>query len=155
MDQDDYIKERLEDQITWYSSKSSENQKRYKVLRISEIVAAAIIPFIAGMGDKIGFGNWIVGILGVIVAVTAGFIALHKNHELWIQYRTTCEQLKHEKYLFLTACEPYNGEDAFKNLVARVEGLISRENSAWQKSSQDKQSDAEQDVPPKSDRAGG
>lgn len=141
---EEYISTRLDDQISWYSTKSSHNQKRYKLLRVIEISSAALIPFIAGMGDRIDWGNLIVGILGMVVAITAGLIALHKNHELWIQYRTTCEQLKHEKYLYLTSYDPYNHEGAFKKLVSRVEGLISRENSAWHQSSQEKQINVEQ-----------
>ncbi|MBC8146611.1 MAG: hypothetical protein H8E98_01335 [Bacteroidetes bacterium] len=43
----------------------------------------------------------------------------------------TCEMLKHEKYLFLTKCAPYNLEDAFCLLVSRVENLISKENTQW------------------------
>ena len=139
MSPEDYITERLDDQIKWYSSKSSHNQKRYKQLRIIEIVSAAIIPFIAGMGDKICYSNWIIGILGMIVAITAGLITLHKNHEIWIQYRTTSEQLKHEKYLHLTSCPPYNDDDALNHLVSKVEGIISKENSSWKQNSQEKQ----------------
>lgn len=134
MNQDDYISQRLNPQIDWYSSRSTENQKKFKYLRTIEIVFAAIVPFVAGMGDQIPHNNWIVGVFGIIVAIAAGLIMLQKHHELWIQYRTTCEQLKHEKYLFLTSCEPYDADDAFKLLVARVEALISKENSMWQQS---------------------
>jgi hypothetical protein len=39
--------------------------------------------------------------------------------------------LKHEKYLYLTKTEPYDGEDAFNELVKRVEDMISKENTRW------------------------
>ncbi len=45
--------ERLEDQLSWYDTKSMENQKWYKRLKIAEIVAAAIIPFAPGF-DGLG-----------------------------------------------------------------------------------------------------
>jgi len=131
MTTDAYIKDRLDDQIKWYSSKSKSNQKYYKRLKIIEIVIASFIPFFAGVGNQLKFYSITIGILGLIVAISAGVIVLYKFHENWIKYRTTCEMLKHEKYLFLTKCAPYNLEDAFCLLVSRVENLISKENTQW------------------------
>ena len=48
-----------------------------------------------------------------------------------IKYRTTSEQLKHEKYLYLTNSNPYNKKERLGLLVERVESLISKENSLW------------------------
>ncbi len=131
MTEEEYISDRLNDQIDWYSKKSQTNQKWFKGLRLLEIVAAAVIPFLAGIGTKLPYYSVIIGALGVIIAVSAGLSALYKYHENWIEYRTTSETLKHEKYVFQTKCSPYNGEDAFSRLVQRVEGLISKENSQW------------------------
>lgn len=47
MEQNTYIKERLDDQIAWYDQKSQSNQKWYKRLRVIELIAAASIPFLA------------------------------------------------------------------------------------------------------------
>jgi|TARA_B100000315_G_C14540519_1_gene570646 hypothetical protein len=131
MTTDAYIKDRLDDQITWYSNQSKSNQKYYKRLKIIEIVIASFIPFFAGVGIQLKYYSITIGILGLIVAISAGVIVLYKYHENWIKYRTTCEMLKHEKYLFLTKCAPYNLEDAFCLLVSRVEILISKENTQW------------------------
>jgi hypothetical protein len=38
----EYIEERLNDQIIWYSKKSQTNQKWFKRLRLLEIIVAAI-----------------------------------------------------------------------------------------------------------------
>ena len=43
----EYLEQRLDDQINWYSKKSSANQAAYKRLRLVEIIAAAAIPYIA------------------------------------------------------------------------------------------------------------
>lgn len=127
----EYLQQRLEDQINWYSKKSSVCQTRYKALRIIEIVSAAIIPLLSGMGDKVPCGPWIIGSLGVLIAIAAAAGSLFKYHENWIQYRATSEALKHEKFLFLGRVTPYDGENYFPVLVQRVEGLISKENSTW------------------------
>ena len=131
MNEDEYITDRLDDQIIWYDKKSQTNQRWFKCLRIFEIISAAIIPFLAGIGSSIPYYSVIIGALGVIIAVSAGVSAIYKFHENWIEYRTTSETLKHEKYLFQTKCPPYHQEDSFCRLVQRVEGLISKENSQW------------------------
>lgn len=131
MTEEEYISQRLDDQIDWYSKKSSFCQTRYKALRVVEIVAAAIIPFLSGMGEKILYGQWIVGVLGVMIALAAAASSLFKYHENWIQYRITSAQLKHEKFLFATRSGPYVDQERFQILVQRVEGLISREAATW------------------------
>ncbi len=135
MNPDDYIQDRLQNQIDWYDRKSMENQKRFRRLRKAEIVAATFIPFVSGIAVSIrGFeftGPVITGLLGVIVSIVASIIALGQHQENWIKYRTTCESLKKEKYLFQASVEPYDGKDAFPLLVQRVENLISKENTNW------------------------
>lgn len=129
MEQEKYIKERIDDQIEWYSKKSSRAQLWFKSLRIFEISAAATIPFLVGYASKTN--QIIVGLLGVCIAIVAGIVSINKFQEIWIQYRTTSESLKHHKYLYQTESKPYDGEDSFKMLVATTEALISKENSNW------------------------
>jgi hypothetical protein len=132
MTPDEYIRDRLDDQITWYDQKSGWNQKWFKRLRIVEIVFATTIPFLVSQvtGDSTILKS-IVGGMGVCVAVLSGLITLYKFHENWIEYRTTTETLKHEKYLYLTGAAPYDGDNPFEELVNRVESIISRENTTW------------------------
>ncbi len=131
MKEDEYIQNRIDDQINWYSKKSQLNQKWFKRLKIVEIASAAIIPFLAGIGPAFPYYQIVVGSLGVIIAVSAGISSVYKFHENWIEYRTTAETLKHEKYLYLAKCPPYEGDDSFGKLVQRAESIISKENSQW------------------------
>ena len=48
----DPIMDRLEDQITWYDRKSMSCQRIFKRIKIAEIIAAALIPFLAALGSK-------------------------------------------------------------------------------------------------------
>ena len=130
MDQEEYIQKRVDDQIEWYDHKSQRNQWVFKRIRAIEIIAAASIPFIAGHSE-LPYGSWVTGLLGLIVAVLAGLLSLFQFQENWTSYRTTCEALKHEKFLFLTFAEPYNGKDPFPLFVRRVESVISKENTGW------------------------
>ncbi|MBF0378138.1 MAG: DUF4231 domain-containing protein [Desulfamplus sp.] len=131
MKEDEYFKDRLEKQLMWYDYKSQYNQKCYKTLRLIEIIAAALIPFFSGMSDKILYSSWLIGGLGVLIAVSAATGSLFKYHENWIGYRTIAEQLKHEKFIYITNTPPYDVEGKFEMLVERVENIISKENSVW------------------------
>lgn len=131
MTEEEYKKTRLEDQINWYDTKSQFNQRWFKTLRRSEIVAASLIPLLAGFGDAVPYYRIVIGALGALIAIITGFVNLGKYQENWIEYRTTAETLKHEKYLYETRTKPYNKENSFNQLVYRVEKLISQENSQW------------------------
>jgi Protein of unknown function (DUF4231) len=128
---EEYIKQRLNDQISWYEHKSSTSQRWFKWLRFTEIVAAATIPFLSGFaGDSFPI-KIAIGALGVIVAVIASLLGLLHLQEHWIEYRARAELLKKEKFLFLTQTEPYDKGDAFHLLVQHVEALLSKESIEW------------------------
>lgn len=131
MDAEQYIQQRVDDQIRWYDQKSIRAQLWFKALRIIEVVCAAAIPLIAGFELFDCYSNLVVGLLGAVIAICAALIGLGNYQENWVEYRTTCESLRHEKYLFLTAAEPYNADEPFGLFVQRVEGLVSKENSTW------------------------
>ena len=132
MDQLEYMQSRVDDQIAWYDKRSKLHQRCYLVLRVIEIAAAASIPFLVGyISNGDGEVRFTVGLLGVVIAVITAILGLYQFHEKWVDYRTACESLRHEKYLFLTQSPPYNIDEPFSLFVTRVEFLISRENSSW------------------------
>jgi Protein of unknown function (DUF4231) len=131
---EEYIEQRLNDQIDWYDRKSSTNQRWFKRLRFGEIVAASIIPFLSGFAGNSFPIKIAIGVLGVVVAVIASLLGLLQLQERWIEYRATAESLRREKFLFLTQTEPYDKDDAFHLLVQRVEALLSKENIEWAQS---------------------
>jgi hypothetical protein len=127
----DPIIERLEDQIRWYDLKSGSNMHWYKRLKISEVASAAVIPFLAA-STNIPHAVFITGILGVLVTVFEGMLQLNQYHENWIRYRSTCESLKHEKYIYLGNAGPYTNVEKPRSLLAeRVEALVSQEHAKW------------------------
>jgi Protein of unknown function (DUF4231) len=119
--------DRLEDQISWYSRKSSYNQKVYKWTKVVEIAAAALVPLFSGL--KMFF---LTGGLGALIAILEGLQQLNQNHHNWITYRSTCESLKHEKYLYLGAAGPYTAAANPHALLAeRIESMVSQEHATW------------------------
>src|SRR5215218_11232686 len=141
MTEDPYVSEevekhpawvRLNDQLEWYDRKSGENQRRYKQIKVAQLVLAGSIPVFALVGDL--WGRWVTAILGASVAILEGLQQLGQYNNLWASYRATAEQLKHEKYLFLAKSGPYQGlgdEEALRVLAERVEERVSTEHAKW------------------------
>lgn len=138
MSPEEYLHDRLDSQINWYSGKSRWNQQCFKRLRAVEILFAVAIPFlISQISANSELLKLAAGAMGIVVALIAGLVTLYRFQEHWIEYRTTAETLKHEKYLYLTQSAPYDGDDAFHLLVGRIESSISRENSGWAQSTRE------------------
>jgi hypothetical protein len=134
MSSDNPTLNRLDDQIEWYDRKSIANQRWFKWLKIIQIVAAAIIPFMAGFKHiTLPIDTAIViGGLGVLIVILEGLQSLNQYQHNWIAYRSTCEELKHEKYLWEAKAGPYLDVASADALLAeRVESLISREHAKW------------------------
>ena len=122
------VQARLEDQIAWYDAKSEQNQLWFKVLKVCQIVVAAAIPVAAAASAP----EWLLGGGGALIVVLEGLQQLQQYQQNWITYRSTCERLKHEKFLFLGHAGPYaNAPDPESLLAERVEGLVSQEHAAW------------------------
>ena len=124
----DITLERLEDQIAWYDRKSGEAQRRFKLLKAAQLLAAAAIPIVATLDAHPAFA----ASLGALVVVVEGFLQLNQYQQNWSAYRSTCESLKHEKFLYLAGAGPYSGDgNAHAVLADRIEGLISQEHAKW------------------------
>jgi hypothetical protein len=120
--------ERLEHQIGWYDTKSIHEQRRYKQLKVLQLVAAAAVP-VAAAAEATG---WITAAFGGIVLVLEGIQQLGQYQANWIGYRSTCEALKHERYLYLAHAGPYTDTaSARRTLAERIEGLVSQEHAKW------------------------
>jgi hypothetical protein len=58
-------------------------------------------------------------------------VAPAQYQQNWITYRSTCERLRHEKFLFAAGAGPYTVARAEALLAERVESLVSQEHAAW------------------------
>lgn len=135
MQPEEYLQRRLEEQIDWYDRKSRSAQSRYKFLRVSEICLAASIPVVSGFAEMIDV--WapdptiLVALTGVLLTIVAGLLSLYRYQEVWVNYRTVCDSLRREKFLFLTRTPPYDVASPLPLLVERAESMMSQENSSW------------------------
>ena len=70
--------------------------------------------------------------LGVLITILEGLLHLNQYQQNWITYRSTCESLKHEKYVYLGHASPYAQVDDPRALLAeRIESLVSQEHAKW------------------------
>jgi len=119
---------RLQDQIAWYDRKSQANQRWFKRLKVGQIVTAAAIPVAAAASVPVA----VVGAAGAVIVVLEGLQQLQQYQQNWTTYRSTCEQLKHEQFLFMAQAGPYAiAPDPEAMLAERVESLVSQEHAAW------------------------
>lgn len=129
---------RLEEQIDWYDERSRHSQRWFKALKVCQIVVAAAIPVVAGAGG--GAWRWPVAVGGALIVVLEGLQQLFQYQQNWATYRSTCERLKHEKFLYAAGAGPYSGAVRPGALLAeRVEGLVSQEHAAWASSQRQRQ----------------
>jgi hypothetical protein len=122
--------QRLDDRIDWYDKKSQHAQTWFKNLKLIQLISAAIIPFLVIF--SIPYWDKVAAVLGLVILLVEGLQQLNQYQTNWISYRSTCEALRHEKYLFLASAGPYaNADRALPLLADRIEGLISQENAKW------------------------
>lgn len=132
MEKKDYLRERVEDQINWYSQKSSKNKCCYYTIKITEIILGLLVSIIS-LFLKESILKIIVTTLSLSTTTLNGLLFFLNCQENWTEYRKTSEILKHEKYMFLASAGVYNIDETerYKLFVERCETIISSENINW------------------------
>lgn len=128
---DTYINNRVNDQIEWYDKKSQCMQKKYKILKGTTIVTSALIPILSLININNLDTKVIVSMLGAVIVVSESFISLSNYGDNWTRYRSICETLKSEKFMYLNNSGVYSTEQDFSYFVERTETIISQENINW------------------------
>ncbi len=158
---DEYIKTRLDDQMNWYSRKSSLNKTKYLRYKRLEFIIAATIPVLISLNTMTDFKKpvWdgvldmvyadllqiISALGGIILVIINKFLELEEYHKFWKDYRVTAEALLHERFLYVTRSEPYDEDDAYPQLVEKVESILNNEKQKWkQQQKQDKKQKGQQ-----------
>ena len=120
--------DRLDDQIGWYDRKSARSQTLFKLLKVLTLIAGGLVAILA----LVNAPPIAVAGVGFLVVVVEGLQQLNQYYANWISYRSTCEALKHEKFLFLAKAGPYSpAADPIVLLAERIEGLVSQEHAKW------------------------
>ena len=138
MTQEEYIKDRVVNQIEWYGDKSSMCQKKYKIWQVLKVISALLITTLSLWSDKDFFylkdikTSYVVAILGAFIVFIESFLKIYDYKKLWVQYRMASENLNREKLFFETKSEPYDGPEPFKLFVQNCEAIMKGENQGWE-----------------------
>lgn len=133
MTEEQYLSERVDDQIAWYSAKSAINKKYYTWSNCLIIFFAAMIPFVSMVElENTRWPQYTAAFLGAITGTLTGISAKLGFQEKWTTYRITAESLRREKILYKTAVSPYDKKGAlFPSFVHNVERIMNSENTSW------------------------
>jgi len=135
MTQEEYIKDRVDEQYKWYNNKSSACQKKYKIWQVIKVMAALLITTLSLWADEKLYGikmTYIVAILGAFIIFIESLTKIYDYKKLWVQYRLAAEKLKREKLFFETKSEPYNTSEPFILFVQNCEAIMQGENQGWE-----------------------
>ena len=143
---EEYIKERLDDQIDWYNSSAIHCKKWHERLTIASILISVLATVCASFNVIVANkSNALLIINTLLPAIATSILSIDKikrYQELHIQYRNTCEKLKQEKYLYLTESAEYSSntnKSSLNLLVERVESICSTEVGNWAQLDEKKQ----------------
>ena len=125
-----YLRERVDDQLRWYEAKSASHKRWYYRLQLVTLVFAVTVPIVA-LSSSEAWTRYLTAISGAIAALSAGVGSLYQLREQWLDYRSTAEALKYERFRFLAGAEPYVDDGSFSRFVNRVESIIISENMTW------------------------
>ncbi|WP_328596353.1 DUF4231 domain-containing protein [Anaerovibrio slackiae] len=131
---EEYITTRLDEQQKWFSQKSNKHQQMYKLYKQAAIAITIAAPIINYFISDQFCGRMFMLASGAVVTWLYFKNTLETHLELWLQYRATSEQLKREKYLFLTKTGTYfdKTDDVRLNiLVCNTEAIIASDNLNW------------------------
>jgi len=130
---EDVVMQRLESEIEWYDKKSVHNQHMFKRLKTATLAISVSIPLCALLVSwRPIVGGVIIGTLGASITLLEGLQQLNQYHDTWITYRSTAEDLKHEKFMFLSKAGVYAAtSNATALLAENIESRVSQEHSRW------------------------
>ncbi len=136
MTEDEYISQRLDDQMAYYSATSTKNKTYYFRSKVIIIILSSSLPFLTTFPvSTIPYtqitGSHLVGLIGAVIAILSGVGGLFKFHEKWLSYRKIKEQLEREKIMYQTQSGAYESGSTFKLFVANVEKIMDSENNSW------------------------
>lgn len=139
MDMTTYMTERVDDQLNYYEGAANKAKKNHMRFQITIILLGLFIPVVTNLPAK-----WIpitnspefikaaITIMSLLLASLTGISNFRKFGEHWLSYRATEEQLKQEKFLFITSSGKYLDNKTAENVfVQSVESIISSEHQKF------------------------
>ena len=130
----EYLENRYKGQLKHYSDASRKNKEKYNNFQWILIILSTLTTILAALppNDYIEFRYVVVVSAGLVAILTAG-LKTFKYEELWVNHRSTAEQLKPEIYYYQFNVGDYGqpGVDKETLFVLRVEQILTKEHESW------------------------
>ena len=145
MSPEDYIKDRVNDQLRFYDRKAAYYKKWFLFMRAATVIGGAIVPVLVNLDFRsinlnlyffkpaINTVKVSTTLISLMVVLFVSLESVYHFKEQWKNYRSTAELLKKEYYLFAAGKGRYAGkpvEEAFKLFVEQCETAIDVENAS-------------------------
>lgn len=130
----EYLKNRYFDQLNYYEKESGKNKKKYKNFQWILIIFSTLTTILAALPVIPNFDlKYIVVATAAIVTILTAGLKTFQYQELWVNYRSTIEQLKPEIYYYKFNVGDYGqeGVDKESTFVSRVEQILNKEHDVW------------------------
>lgn len=118
----------LERRQAWHDARRALRQRRYLILKVISIGAAAAIP----LATVVSAPPAVAGILGLVILFSEGLQQLFKDHEIALEHERAAAAITGQLRKYDVGAEPYDdGATAFMTLVANLEDVISKYESSY------------------------
>jgi hypothetical protein len=94
LNQDSYLKQRVDDQLQWLSQASKTNKRQFLAWRILEILLGTSITILSPLSRSLPWAPITIAVAGGGIAVSGALLALSRSQENWVRYRSLAEGLK-------------------------------------------------------------
>ena len=128
---DDYIKQRVDDQINYYSRAAAVNSKKVAVGRRLSFILGAVAVLLGLMAATYASVAGWVAVIGTITAAIAARQYSGRYQFLIVSYQAVAEKLEWLKTRWEIERTTQSGTTADYKLILACEEAISTENSAW------------------------
>lgn len=129
----EYLEKRYFNQLDYFKKASGENQKQYKNFQWILIILSTATTILASLPTDFGLQYYVVATAGIVTILTAG-LKTFQYQELWINYRSTAEELKPQIYYYKLNIGKYGKPGTNKEalFVETIENILNKERSSWQ-----------------------
>ena len=124
----EYLEKRYFDQMNYYKKVSTNYQNKYRRIQWVLIILSTLTTIMAALPNEFNLKYAIV-ISAAIVTVLTSALKTFQYQELWVNYRSTREQLKPELYFYQFNIGDYSqpGIDKEALFVSNVESILNKE----------------------------
>lgn len=137
MQEEEYLNERVVDQLGYYSGAATKAKRMHIWLQTCIILMGILVPVVVNLPAEffaaIRMSNTAaITVLSLALAVLTGVSNFRKYGDLWLSFRGTEELLKKESFLFRTGSGRYKSCEApFAAFVENVESIVSVEHEKF------------------------